>query len=85
MPSIVFAIAIYNSIGEMKADNVIPLPKPGEEMQGGHAILCVGYDNAKRVFIIRNSWGTSWGDKGYAYLPYDFMRGHAYEGFTAKL
>jgi C1A family cysteine protease len=82
---VVFAIAIYKSIGDMKADNVIPLPKPGEEMQGGHAILCVGYDNAKRVFLIRNSWGTGWGDKGYAYLPYDFMRGHAYEGFTAKL
>jgi C1A family cysteine protease len=33
---------------------------------GGHAIAIVGYTADKR-FIVRNSWGTSWGDKGFAY------------------
>jgi C1A family cysteine protease len=40
---------------------------------GGHAMCCVGYIDAKKVFIIRNSWGTSWGDKGYGYVPYDWL------------
>lgn len=35
-------------------------------VRGGHAICVVGYTKDKR-FIIRNSWGTTWGDKGYAY------------------
>ncbi len=39
-----------------------------EQLLGGHAMTVVGYN--KTSFIIRNSWGTSWGDKGYTY--YDF-------------
>lgn len=35
-------------------------------VRGGHAIAVVGY-TADRRFIIRNSWGTSWGDRGFAY------------------
>jgi C1A family cysteine protease len=33
--------------------------------RGGHAVSIVGY-TADR-FIIRNSWGTGWGDKGFGY------------------
>lgn len=83
---VVFAIAVFNSISETKADGVIPMPRENEEMVGGHAILCVGYNDAKRQFIVRNSWGSDWGDHGYGYLPYDYVkRGYTYEGFTAKL
>ena len=41
----------------------------GDRLQGYHAIAIVGYD--KEGFIIRNSWGTSFGDKGYTKIPYD--------------
>ncbi|MBC7545450.1 MAG: C1 family peptidase [Candidatus Sericytochromatia bacterium] len=82
---VVFAIDCYPSMSEGNTSGVIPMPKANEESEGGHAILCVGYDNAKRQFIFRNSWGTEWGDKGYGYLPFDYMKsGHAYQGFTAK-
>ena len=40
---------------------------------GGHAMCCVGYIDAQKVFIVRNSWGTRWGDQGYCYVPYDWM------------
>jgi C1A family cysteine protease len=82
---VVFAINVYASIGSVGTNGIIPSPKANEEAEGGHAIVCVGYDNARRLFIIRNSWGTGWGDKGYGYLPYDYFKtGNAYEGFTAK-
>ena len=42
-------------------------------MLGGHAIVIVGYDEEKRLFTFRNSWGEDWGDKGYGYLPYDYV------------
>jgi len=39
---------------------------------GGHAIAIVGYDSEH--FIVRNSWGEGWGDKGFAYASYDYAR-----------
>lgn len=40
----------------------------GEGFEGGHAIAIIGYTN--EGFIIRNSWGTSYGESGYSILPY---------------
>ena len=52
---------------------VIPLPGRSDPALGGHAIVVVGYDTAKQQFICRNSWGTSWGDSGYFYLPFAYL------------
>lgn len=59
-----------------KADSRVPLPAPEEERDshcGSHAMLCVGYSDKDHVFIVRNSWGEVWKDKGYCYIPYDYM------------
>ena len=49
------------------------MPAFGERVVGGHAVCAVGYDDAKQWFIVRNSWGASWGDHGYFYMPYDYL------------
>lgn len=49
------------------------IPMPSGQVIGGHAILFVGYDDAKSQFKFKNSWGSSWGDKGYGYLPYGYF------------
>lgn len=71
---VVFGYYVYSSF---KSDEVtqtgrVPLPQEGEELLGGHAVLAVGYDDFHEVVICRNSWGRTWGDHGYFYLPYDF-------------
>jgi len=38
-----------------------------------HAMTICGYSDEQRVFIVRNSWGTRFGDKGYCYLPYSYV------------
>jgi len=44
--------------------------KPSTIENGWHAIMLSGYDDG-RGFLVRNSWGTGWGDAGYAWLTYD--------------
>lgn len=63
----------------------IPLPAAGDRPIDGHAMLCVGYDDAQQVLIIRNSWGADWGDQGYCYLPYEATaRGMLRDCWTVK-
>jgi C1A family cysteine protease len=70
-----FGIEVYSSFesDEATKTGVIPLPQPNEEDLGGHAILCVGYEEANKRFIFRNSWSSAWGAEGYGYLPYAYM------------
>lgn len=45
-----------------------------EQVLGGHAVLLVGYDKARQVYIVRNSWGTGWGQAGYFYMPFQVIQ-----------
>lgn len=45
-----------------------------------HAMLICGYDTATRRFIVRNSWGTDWGDGGYCHMSFDYLRAYARSG-----
>ena len=71
----VCGISVYDSFESdaVAANGVVPLPQPKESLQGGHAILIVGYDDSKGVFICRNSWGADWGMNGYFTLPYAYL------------
>lgn len=52
------------------------------QIRGGHAMIIIGYDDAKKAFKIENSWGDSWGNMGYAWLPYDVINSQFfYEGW----
>lgn len=46
------------------------LPEPGGRVIGGHAVALVGYSLARRCWVVRNSWGTAWGEGGNALLPW---------------
>lgn len=52
------------------------LPMPDTQFDvptGGHAVSLVGYDEVKRLFLVRNSWGAGWGIGGYFWMPYDYV------------
>lgn len=72
---VVFGIMVPKSFYLTPANGVFTLPPPNEIRLGGHALLAVGYDDEKQHFIVRNSWGEEFGDKGYCYIPYDFITG----------
>lgn len=51
----------------------------GQKSTGGHAMTIIGYNT--EGFIIRNSWGKTWGDKGHCTFPYEDF-GHQWEIWT---
>ncbi|MEA1928051.1 MAG: C1 family peptidase, partial [Candidatus Auribacterota bacterium] len=61
----------------------IPLPSPGESSLGGHAVCVVGYSREGSYFKFKNSWGVDWGDRGYGYLPYEYMIRHSLDAWSA--
>src|SRR5205823_4563551 len=50
-----------------------PMSASGEHVLGGHAVCAVGYNTTRRWFICRNSWGTSWGMRGYFTIPFAYL------------
>ena len=70
---IVFRYTCFPSMDHTWDDGVIPMPGPAEPEDGGHCMLIVGYNNADRTFLVRNSWGTAWGQQGYGTMPYDYI------------
>jgi C1A family cysteine protease len=82
-----FGFTVYDSISQASGSGRgrIPFPLSSDRVAGGHAIAAVGYDDTLEIqhagasqpttgaLIIRNSWGTSWGDRGYGYLPYEYV------------
>lgn len=74
----VLGIQVYASF-ESPQNGHIPMPQPGEQLLGGHALFCCGYQDDPQYdgggyLIVKNSWGTGFGDQGYIYLPYAYVR-----------
>lgn len=81
--AVMFGFSVYSCL---TTDPDIPYPTATDAMSGGHAVLIVGYDDArpccqgasrekagKGALRIRNSWGPDWGDGGYGWLPYEYV------------
>jgi C1A family cysteine protease len=71
----VFGFTVYESFESQTVakTGIVNMPKSSEQVLGGHAVLAVGYNDKDKRFIVRNSWGTSWGIKGYFTMPYDYL------------
>jgi C1A family cysteine protease len=85
----VFGFTVYASFEspEVAKTGDAPLPSPGEQVLGGHAVIAVGYDDSAQRFLVRNSWGPDWGQGGYFTLPYAYLaeRGLASDFWTVRL
>jgi len=71
----VFGFTVYESFesAAVSRTGAVPMPGAREALLGGHAVLAVGYDDASRRVVLRNSWGDGWGQAGYGTMPYDYL------------
>lgn len=83
-----FGFTVYSSYTQASVANqgAIPFPTGADRVVGGHAIVVAGYDDSRVIrntnpgatpttgaLLIRNSWGSGWGQGGYGWLPYEYV------------
>lgn len=82
--SVILGIKIFQEFF-YPSNGYISLPADPNNIMGGHAILLVGWDDSDKSFIIRNSWGETWGANGYGYLQYDYILRYTVEAWRYRL
>jgi C1A family cysteine protease len=73
---VVGGFSVYDSFESVAvaATGMVPMPNlETESVQGGHAILVTGYDQASQLFRVRNSWGPWWGLAGNFQIPFAYF------------
>lgn len=82
---LMFGFTVYSSIDQTwQMEGKIPFPHHNERVTGGHAVMAVGYNDTVEIrhgsgektigaILIRNSWGSAWGEDGYGWLPYRYI------------
>lgn len=78
------AMELASSFQEYNTDHAYTRP-PFERTDGGHAMVIVGYDDAKQAFRVQNSWGPRWGDHGFIWISYETFKADAEGAYAIRL
>jgi hypothetical protein len=78
---VVFGMMVGQAFMSLRGTEIYDLPP--KDAKGGHAMILVGYDDAKQAFKVMNSWGSKWGDRGYGWISYRAFGAGTHSAFTA--
>lgn len=73
---VVASFRVFDSLAKSTAGFVsMPTEKErSSDKEDYHAMVICGYSDKQGYFIVRNSWGKDFGDNGYCYIPYAYIR-----------
>lgn len=80
---VVIGMVVYDSFMHM-SDKKPEISMPGDYdfVIGGHSVAIVGYSLPKQQFIIKNSFGSDWGEAGYCWMPFDYFSKYVFEKWS---
>jgi len=70
---IIFGFQVYSNINETETTGILTMPSSNDTLEGGHAVLAIGYSDETKRFKVRNSWGDEWANNGYFEMPYEYL------------
>lgn len=72
---VIFGFTVYSNFQSESTSStgILTMPNTNDTILGAHSVVIVGYNDNKQHFIISNSFGKAWGDKGYFYMPYQYI------------
>lgn len=77
---VVTGMPLYSEFLQISpGEAVLAMPSRNAQPIGNHAVVVLGYDLAKQIFLAKNSFGTGWGDAGYFWIPFDYMERYVFE------
>jgi C1A family cysteine protease len=77
---VIIGTTIFDQFNYLDSSNyTLPMPRENEIGIGNHALCIVGYDLTRREYIIKNSFGTGWGDNGYCLMSFEYVEKYAFE------
>jgi C1A family cysteine protease len=91
-----FGFPLYQLVAQAKTTGMIAYPSPPQPNLSNHAVVAFGYDDdivvgagvdgaatTRGAIRIKNTWSETWGDKGFGWIPYEFiLQGHTRDFWT---
>lgn len=77
-------IGCYREIFYVDSSGIISYPADPNTCYGGHAVCAVGYDDSRSLVKFKNSWSPYWGEEGYGYINYDYVRDFMWDAWASE-